>query len=118
MCHIPDEFRNGASVVGFAGGVNEHGATGAAGGEMSWPGKAPGISLGKGRGRGEGTGAEDGEVWLGRVSVHAVNRVGGCVHTGLHTGRLDMAARSGGDWSGVGFPVALEKFLAVRPLER
>jgi hypothetical protein len=29
MCHIPDEFRNGASVVGCGGGVNENGAAGA-----------------------------------------------------------------------------------------
>jgi hypothetical protein len=29
MCHIPDEFRNGASVVKCGGSVNENGTTGA-----------------------------------------------------------------------------------------
>jgi hypothetical protein len=29
MYHIPDEFRNGASVVRCGGGVNENGAAGA-----------------------------------------------------------------------------------------
>jgi hypothetical protein len=35
-----------------------------------------GTCLAKRRGRGEETGAEDGELWSGRVSVHAVHRVG------------------------------------------
>src|SRR5438309_2338920 len=35
-----------------------------------------GIGSGKHRSQGEGAGAGDGEVWSGRVSVHAVNRGG------------------------------------------
>jgi hypothetical protein len=37
-------------------------------------GRHPGSE--KRRGWARGAGAEDGEVWSGRVSVHAVNRVG------------------------------------------